>query len=259
MAQQGPPNESQHPSPINNDDPMMPSVQFIPNPQSVPMQVTFIPHVTTTTITTPPPTVTATPTDSIQASSSVAARMTVTQENPITSNMVGYASTTIETSGNTNAPMTTTAFQPSWGDAQNMTTPAPAPPTTTAATTSQISGSSTNTTTTTSSKSEDHSCAPPRHAPSTIASGDEDESTAHETSGKDPSFSVKLHRMLSLTENNDYITWLPHGRSWRVLEPQAFEMKTIPTYFRHAKVRFSRRCCCFCGFVFYVHPQELIL
>jgi hypothetical protein len=206
---------------------------------SAPMQVTFIPHVTTTTITTTQPTVTATPTDSVQASSSVAARMMVTQENLITSNLVGYPSTTIGTSAHTNAPMTTTAFQPSWGDAQNMTAPAPAPPpTTAAATTSQISGSSTTTTTTTSSTSEDHSRAPPRHAPSTIASGDEDESTAHETSGKDPSFSVKLHRMLSSTENNDYITWLPHGRSWRVLEPQAFEMKTIPTYFRHAKVRF---------------------
>lgn len=55
------------------------------------------------------------------------------------------------------------------------------------------------------------------------------------SSGKDPPFPVKLHRILSNTEFRDYIMWLPHGRSWRVLKPKAFEEKVIPLYFRHAK------------------------
>jgi len=54
-------------------------------------------------------------------------------------------------------------------------------------------------------------------------------------SGKEPPFPVKLHRILSKAEHNDVISWLPHGRSWRVLKPKAFEEKVIPMYFRHAK------------------------
>ncbi len=53
--------------------------------------------------------------------------------------------------------------------------------------------------------------------------------------GKEPPFPVKLHRILSNSEYNDVICWLPHGRSWRVLKPKAFEENVIPVYFRHAK------------------------
>ena len=53
--------------------------------------------------------------------------------------------------------------------------------------------------------------------------------------GKEPPFPVKLHRILSNPEYNDIVSWLPHGRSWRVLKPKAFEEKVIPLYFRHAK------------------------
>ena len=53
--------------------------------------------------------------------------------------------------------------------------------------------------------------------------------------GKEPPFPVKLHRILSNPEYSDMISWLPHGRSWRVLKPKAFEEKVIPLYFRHAK------------------------
>mmetsp|Transcript_41559 Transcript_41559/g.60818 ORF Transcript_41559/g.60818 Transcript_41559/m.60818 type:complete len:652 (+) Transcript_41559:255-2210(+) len=55
------------------------------------------------------------------------------------------------------------------------------------------------------------------------------------SSGKEPPFPVKLHRILSNPEFRDIITWLPHGRSWRVLKPKAFEERVIPLYFRHAK------------------------
>jgi len=54
-------------------------------------------------------------------------------------------------------------------------------------------------------------------------------------SGKEPPFPVKLHKILSKAEFADIVSWLPHGRSWRVLKPKAFEEKVVPLYFRHAK------------------------
>lgn len=44
-----------------------------------------------------------------------------------------------------------------------------------------------------------------------------------------------LHRILSTPQFRDVISWLPHGRSWRVLKPKAFEERIIPLFFRHAK------------------------
>jgi len=55
------------------------------------------------------------------------------------------------------------------------------------------------------------------------------------SSCKEPPFPVKLHKILSNPENSDIISWLPHGRSWRVLKPKTYEEKIIPKYFRHAK------------------------
>jgi Heat shock transcription factor len=59
--------------------------------------------------------------------------------------------------------------------------------------------------------------------------------TSTDPSGKEPPFPVKLHRILSNPDFTDIICWLPHGRSWRVLKPKAFEERIIPMYFRHAK------------------------
>jgi HSF-type DNA-binding len=39
-------------------------------------------------------------------------------------------------------------------------------------------------------------------------------------------------------EFQDIIAWLPHGRSWRILQHKAFEERVIPLYFRHG--RYSR-------------------
>jgi hypothetical protein len=65
--------------------------------------------------------------------------------------------------------------------------------------------------------------------------------------GKEPPFPVKLHRILSNPEYSDIVSWLPHGRSWRVLKPKAFEEKVIPIFFRHAKyasfMRQVSNCC----------------
>jgi hypothetical protein len=65
--------------------------------------------------------------------------------------------------------------------------------------------------------------------------------------GKEPPFPVKLHRILSNPEYSEIVSWLPHGRSWRVLKPKAFEEKVIPIFFRHAKyasfMRQVSNCC----------------
>jgi len=57
------------------------------------------------------------------------------------------------------------------------------------------------------------------------------------TSGgtKEASFPLKLHSILSNPENHDFIHWLPHGRSWRIVRVGKFEEEVIPRYFRHAK------------------------
>mmetsp|Transcript_20243 Transcript_20243/g.31273 ORF Transcript_20243/g.31273 Transcript_20243/m.31273 type:complete len:550 (-) Transcript_20243:258-1907(-) len=78
----------------------------------------------------------------------------------------------------------------------------------------------------------DFSRAAVEETPSTTQ---QDDSMTSPASAKEPPFPVKLHRILSNTEFQEYITWLPHGRSWRVLKPKAFEEKVIPLYFRHAK------------------------
>ena len=50
---------------------------------------------------------------------------------------------------------------------------------------------------------------------------------------KDATFPVKLHNILSIPDYQHIITWLPHGRSWQVLQRDALVEKVIPLYFRH--------------------------
>jgi hypothetical protein len=52
---------------------------------------------------------------------------------------------------------------------------------------------------------------------------------------KDQSFTVKLHRILADDEFKEYICWLPHGRSFKVLKQEEFEEKVIPLFYRHGK------------------------
>lgn len=58
---------------------------------------------------------------------------------------------------------------------------------------------------------------------------------AQSTTAKEPTFPVKLHMILSNPEFQDIISWLPHGRSWRILQQKAFEERVIPLYFRHGR------------------------
>jgi len=46
-------------------------------------------------------------------------------------------------------------------------------------------------------------------------------------------FPAKLHKILSIPELSHIISWMPHGRSWRVLQPKLFEEKVMPKYFAH--------------------------
>lgn len=50
-----------------------------------------------------------------------------------------------------------------------------------------------------------------------------------------PNFPAKMHAILSRKDLSDVVTWLPHGRAWRVLKPREFEVRVIPTYFEHNK------------------------
>jgi len=45
-------------------------------------------------------------------------------------------------------------------------------------------------------------------------------------------FPIKLHYILSNPEFSDYITWLPHGRAWKVSDQKGFETYVIPKFFR---------------------------
>lgn len=53
--------------------------------------------------------------------------------------------------------------------------------------------------------------------------------------GREPTFPMKLHMILSKEEFNEMICWLPHGRSWRVLNQDEFEKKIIPLFFKHGR------------------------
>ncbi len=140
------------------------------------------------------------------------------------------------------------------------------PPTTSSSTTAVIYEPRISSSSTTSSKSQDHgaqqeyqdfsrimSCSPSRDestknstrsSPPVVSSSTTLASTSM-TTGKEPPFPVKLHEILSNPGYSEYISWLPHGRSWRVLKPKAFEEKIIPLFFRHTKYASFMRQVCF--------------
>jgi hypothetical protein len=49
-------------------------------------------------------------------------------------------------------------------------------------------------------------------------------------------FPVKLHAILSHPQFEDCIEWLPHGRSWRVVDGTKFEHEVIHKFFRSGKL-----------------------
>lgn len=47
-------------------------------------------------------------------------------------------------------------------------------------------------------------------------------------------FPVKLYVILAQKEFNDIITWMPHGRSWKILKPALFESMVMPLFFEYS-------------------------
>ena len=47
-------------------------------------------------------------------------------------------------------------------------------------------------------------------------------------------FPVKLYAILGQREFNDIISWMPHGRSWKVLKPNLFESMVMPLFFEYS-------------------------
>mmetsp|Transcript_27863 Transcript_27863/g.42461 ORF Transcript_27863/g.42461 Transcript_27863/m.42461 type:complete len:235 (+) Transcript_27863:208-912(+) len=51
---------------------------------------------------------------------------------------------------------------------------------------------------------------------------------------KNSTFTMKLYHILQDRELSHCIAWMPHGRSWKILDHDEFE-KVLPRFFRHAK------------------------
>ena len=47
-------------------------------------------------------------------------------------------------------------------------------------------------------------------------------------------FPVKLYAILAQKEFHNIITWMPHGRSWKVLKPNLFESLVMPLFFEYS-------------------------
>lgn len=52
---------------------------------------------------------------------------------------------------------------------------------------------------------------------------------------KEAPFPIKLHLILSKDAYQDYISWLPGGKSWKIKKQYEFERDVIPRHFRHSK------------------------
>lgn len=64
---------------------------------------------------------------------------------------------------------------------------------------------------------------------------DPDPNTPVTAPGRIPNFPAKMFAILSRPELAHIVSWMPHGRSWKVHKPREFEVKVIPAYFEHSK------------------------
>jgi hypothetical protein len=78
---------------------------------------------------------------------------------------------------------------------------------------------------------------------------------------KEPTFPVKLHGILSNPEYESVISFLPHGRSWRIHDQKRFEDEILPKYFRHGRFSSFTRQVNGWGFqrIRYVEPKNMFL
>ena len=78
-------------------------------------------------------------------------------------------------------------------------------------------------------------CAPYFYYKDFGAVEDPDPSMPVTAPGRIPNFPAKMYAILSRPEYQDIVSWMPHGRSWKVHKPREFEIKVIPAYFEHNK------------------------
>jgi hypothetical protein len=58
---------------------------------------------------------------------------------------------------------------------------------------------------------------------------------------KESSFQYKLYEILQCDEFKEIVTWLPHGRSWKIIDSNALTKVVLPKYFRHSKYSSFKR------------------
>lgn len=51
-----------------------------------------------------------------------------------------------------------------------------------------------------------------------------------------PNFVIKLHAILIRKDLEDIIGWMPHGRSWKIVNPEEFEKQVLPHYFKQSSI-----------------------
>jgi len=80
-----------------------------------------------------------------------------------------------------------------------------------------------------------YSVQPKIETPSSTMTDDSAKWNSNRRRGPSPSstFPAKLFQILSNPEFSHIITWMPHGRSWRVLQPKVFSEVVSPKYFSH--------------------------
>jgi HSF-type DNA-binding len=80
--------------------------------------------------------------------------------------------------------------------------------------------------------------------PSTLSSLQELK-TKSSRSSTSTSFPMKLYKILHDPGCQDCISWLPHGRAWKILQPKVFQEKVVPTFFRSDRYASFMRQVCF--------------
>uniref|UniRef100_A0A7S2EC35 HSF-type DNA-binding domain-containing protein n=1 Tax=Trieres chinensis TaxID=1514140 RepID=A0A7S2EC35_TRICV len=65
---------------------------------------------------------------------------------------------------------------------------------------------------------------------------DEDPLTPLTPPARVPNFPAKMHAILSRDDLSHIVSWVPHGRAWRILKPREFESQVLPVYFDHKKL-----------------------
>ncbi|KAL7461230.1 hypothetical protein ACHAXS_001652 [Conticribra weissflogii] len=51
-----------------------------------------------------------------------------------------------------------------------------------------------------------------------------------------PNFVIKLHAILIRKDLEHIVSWMPHGRSWKIIDQDQFEKKVLPDYFKQSNI-----------------------